>query len=137
MILFRVVGSGWVDGNSDNRANSAKFQLKLPTGAELGKIENVQWLVVPKWIRVKEENCIKYYSYFTDVWSKNPLKTEIILVIGPIYSKLCWFWFQCISVLWCSRFICSILLGMHSKRKKQVKSRNFPDRGLIQINIMS
>ena len=25
------------DGNSDNRANSAQFQLKLPTGAELGK----------------------------------------------------------------------------------------------------
>ena len=26
------------DGNSDNRANSAQFQVKLPTGAELGKI---------------------------------------------------------------------------------------------------
>jgi hypothetical protein len=25
-------------GNSDNRANSAQFQVKLPTGAELGKI---------------------------------------------------------------------------------------------------
>ena len=30
------VGSGLVDGNSDNRANSAQFQVKLPTGAELG-----------------------------------------------------------------------------------------------------
>ena len=34
------VGSGQVgsddDGNSDNRANSAQFQVKLPTGAELG-----------------------------------------------------------------------------------------------------
>ena len=26
-----------MDGKSDNRANSAQFQLKLPTGAELGK----------------------------------------------------------------------------------------------------
>ena len=31
------VRSGRVDGNSDNRANSAQLQLKLPTGAELGK----------------------------------------------------------------------------------------------------
>ena len=31
------VGSGQVDGNSDNKANSAQFQAKLPTGAELGK----------------------------------------------------------------------------------------------------
>ena len=31
------VGSGQVDGNSDNKATSAQFQLKLPTGAELGK----------------------------------------------------------------------------------------------------
>ena len=33
------VGSGWVgldDGNTDNKANSAQFQVKLPTGAELG-----------------------------------------------------------------------------------------------------
>ena len=30
------VGSGRVDGNSDNRANSAQFQVKLPTGDELG-----------------------------------------------------------------------------------------------------
>ena len=30
------VGLGQVDGNSDNRANSAQFQVKLPTGAELG-----------------------------------------------------------------------------------------------------
>ena len=40
-ILFQVgsgrVGSGRVDGNSDNGANSAQFQMKLPTGAELGK----------------------------------------------------------------------------------------------------
>ena len=33
------VGSGQVDGNSDNRANSAKFQVKLPSGAELGNIQ--------------------------------------------------------------------------------------------------
>ena len=26
------------DGNADNKANSAQFQVKLPTGAELGKI---------------------------------------------------------------------------------------------------
>ena len=33
------VGSGQVgDENRDNRANSAQFQVKLPTGAELGKI---------------------------------------------------------------------------------------------------
>ena len=31
------VGSGRVDGNSDNRANSAQFHVKLATGAELGK----------------------------------------------------------------------------------------------------
>ena len=30
------VGSGRVGGNSDNKANSAQFQVKLPTGAELG-----------------------------------------------------------------------------------------------------
>ena len=28
---------GPVDGNRDNRANSAQFQLKLPTGAEIDK----------------------------------------------------------------------------------------------------
>jgi hypothetical protein len=29
--------AGWLaGGNTDNRANSAKFQLKLPTGAKLG-----------------------------------------------------------------------------------------------------
>ena len=27
-------------GNTDNRAKSAQFQLKLPTGAELGKNNN-------------------------------------------------------------------------------------------------
>ena len=35
-----MAGSGQVDddnGNSDNRATSAQFQLKLPTGDELGK----------------------------------------------------------------------------------------------------
>ena len=26
------------DGNTDNGANSAQFQVNLPTGAELGKI---------------------------------------------------------------------------------------------------
>ena len=31
------VGLDRVDGNSDKRANSAQFQVKLPTGAELGK----------------------------------------------------------------------------------------------------
>jgi hypothetical protein len=29
-------GAGYVGGNSDNRANSAQFQVKLTTGAELG-----------------------------------------------------------------------------------------------------
>jgi hypothetical protein len=40
LILFRSgrVGSD-DDGNSDNRANSAQFQVKLPNGAELGKRE--------------------------------------------------------------------------------------------------
>jgi hypothetical protein len=37
-----VAGSAWLDRNSDNRANSAQFQLKLPTGAELGKIKNIE-----------------------------------------------------------------------------------------------
>ena len=35
-----MVKSGWVkleNRNTDNRANSAQFQTKLPTGAELGK----------------------------------------------------------------------------------------------------
>jgi hypothetical protein len=37
LILFRVVGRPARQvGNSDNRANSAQFQLTLPTGAELG-----------------------------------------------------------------------------------------------------
>jgi hypothetical protein len=35
-----LVGSGWVgrllDGNSDNRANSAQVKMNLPTRAELG-----------------------------------------------------------------------------------------------------
>ena len=37
-ILFRSAASGWpaASGNTDNRANSAQFQLKLPTGAKLG-----------------------------------------------------------------------------------------------------
>ena len=41
-VVFRLfdtipVGLGRVDGNSDNRANSAQFQLKLPAGADLCK----------------------------------------------------------------------------------------------------
>ena len=28
------------DGNTDNKANSAQFQLKLPTGAELGNYKD-------------------------------------------------------------------------------------------------
>ena len=38
------VGLGRVgsdDGNSDNRANSAQFQVKLLTGAELGNYQKV------------------------------------------------------------------------------------------------
>jgi hypothetical protein len=38
------VGSGRV-GNSDNRANSAQFQVKLPTGAELGNIHDYNYSV--------------------------------------------------------------------------------------------
>ena len=34
------VRSGRVDGNSDNRANSAEFQLKLPTQSELGNMDH-------------------------------------------------------------------------------------------------
>jgi hypothetical protein len=33
------VGLGRVGDYSDNRANSAQFQMKLPTGAELGKMK--------------------------------------------------------------------------------------------------
>ena len=36
-ILFRL---GRVDGNSDNRANSAQVQLNLPIRAELGKMQS-------------------------------------------------------------------------------------------------
>ena len=34
------LGSGQVDGNSDNRDNSNQFQFQLPTGAELGNKMN-------------------------------------------------------------------------------------------------
>ena len=34
------VGSALLNGNSNNRANSAQFQVKLPSGAELGKKVN-------------------------------------------------------------------------------------------------
>jgi hypothetical protein len=37
-----VAGSGQVDRNSDNRDNSAKFQVKLPTRAELGKNKKLE-----------------------------------------------------------------------------------------------
>ena len=37
LLLFRGCFPGMV-GNSNNRANSAQFQVKLPTGAELGNI---------------------------------------------------------------------------------------------------
>jgi hypothetical protein len=52
-----VVGSGRVgsdddDGNSDNRANSAQFQVKLPTGAELGKRKKGK---KEKWEKEKRE----------------------------------------------------------------------------------
>jgi hypothetical protein len=45
LILFREVGSGQVgsdEGNSDNRANSAQFQVKFSTGAKLGKRRDKQ-----------------------------------------------------------------------------------------------
>ena len=32
------VGGGWVAGSNETKANSAQFQVKLPTGAELGNI---------------------------------------------------------------------------------------------------
>ena len=31
-------GGGWVAGSNETKANSAQFQVKLPTGAELGNI---------------------------------------------------------------------------------------------------
>ena len=30
---------GWVAGSNETKANSPQFQVKLPTGGELGKIE--------------------------------------------------------------------------------------------------
>ena len=41
--LHTVQCTGWVDGNSDNKANSA--QLKLPTGTELGNIKSTKCII--------------------------------------------------------------------------------------------
>ena len=59
------VGSGQVDGNSDNKATSAQFQLKLPIGAELGNY--LECLFREETVIVPSMKCVfssKYFSIF-------------------------------------------------------------------------
>jgi hypothetical protein len=75
------VGSALLDGNSDNRATSAQFQLNLQTGAELGNYKSNT--DTHYWTIYNKISVLSFWNNLPYLFHKGDTKREISLRTFP------------------------------------------------------